>query len=300
MHQPDRYKSILDALRDGVYVVDRNRLITYWNPAAAGLSGYASGEVVGRFCFDDILQHVDAGGNNLCRNGCPLAATIVDGQPREVEVYLRHRDGRRVAVKVRAMPLRDASGRVTGAVEVFSENETELAIRRQQADLERAALSDPLTLVANRRFAEATLAVNLGEVKRLGWRLGIILADVDLFKEVNDTYGHVTGDRALRTIAATMAGAVRIYDLVARWGGEEFMVICPGIDAADLARLANRLRMLVSRSELRLDDGQSLSLSISIGATIATTDDTIESLIARADAALYRSKAEGRNRVTMG
>jgi len=97
-----------------------------------------------------------------------------------------------------------------------------------------------------------------------------------------------------------MAGAVRIYDLVARWGGEEFMVICPGIDASDLLRLANRVRTLVSRSGLRLDDGQSLSLSISIGTAVATEDDTVESLLARADAALYRSKAEGRNRVTMG
>ncbi len=298
--QADQYKDILEALRDGVYVVDRNRLITYWNPGATALTGYPAEEVVGRFCFDNILQHVDAGGKNLCRSGCPLAATIADGEPREIEVYLHHRDGQRVAVKVRSMPLRDASGRVTGAVEVFSENEAALAARRHQADLERAALSDPLTLVANRRFAERALASNLAEVKRLGWRLGVLLADVDHFKEVNDTHGHAAGDRALRTIAATMAGAVRIYDLVARWGGEEFLVLCPGIDAADLLQLANRLRVLVNRSGLRLDDGGSLPLSVSVGATVATEDDTDETLLARADAALYRSKAEGRNKVTMG
>ncbi len=298
--QADQYKSILEALRDGVYVVDRNRLITYWNPAAAALSGYPAEEVVGRFCFDNILQHVDAGGKNLCRSGCPLAATIADGEPREVEVYLRHRDGQRVAVKVRSMPLRDPSGRVVGAVEVFSENEAALAARRHQVDLERAAMSDPLTLVANRRFADGTLAANLAEVKRLGWRLGVILADVDHFKEVNDTNGHAAGDRALRSIAATMAGAVRIYDLVARWGGEEFLVLCPGTDEADLLRLANRLRVLVNRSGVRLDDGTTLPLSISVGATTARQDDSVESLVARADAALYRSKAEGRNKVTLG
>lgn len=298
--QADQYKSILEALRDGVYVVDRNRLITYWNPSATALTGYPAEEVVGRFCFDNILQHVDAGGKNLCRSGCPLAATIADGEPREVEVYLRHRDGQRVAVKVRSMPLRDASGRVTGAVEVFSENEAALAARRHQADLERAAMSDPLTLVANRRFADGALAANLAEVKRLNWRLGVILADVDHFKEVNDTNGHAAGDRALRSIAATMAGAVRIYDLVARWGGEEFLVLCPGTDEADLLRLANRLRVLVNRSGVRLDDGTTLPLSISVGATTAREDDTVETLVARADTALYRSKAEGRNKVTMG
>ena len=297
--QPDQYKSILEALQDGVYVVDRNRLITYWNPGAAALTGYAPEEVVGHFCFDNILQHVDAGGNILCRSGCPLAATIADGQPREMEVYLRHHEGQRVAVKVRAMPLRDAAGRVVGAVEVFSENEAALAARRRQAELEREALVDQVTLVANRRFAEATLASNLAEVKRLGRPLGVLLADVDHFKDVNDTHGHATGDRALRAIAATMAGAVRAYDVVARWGGEEFLVLCPGIEAPDLMRLAERLRALVERSDLRLGDGGSLALSVSIGAAAARAGDCADTLLGRADAALYRSKAEGRNRVTM-
>lgn len=298
--QPDQYKSILEALQDGVYVVDRNRLITYWNTGAAALTGYSAEEVVGRFCFDNILGHVDAEGKSLCRGGCPLAATIADGQPREIEVYLSHRDGQRVAVKVRSMPLRDVSGRVTGAVEVFSENETALAARRRQVELEQAALVDPLTRVANRRFGQQALRSNLAEVKRLGRSLGVLLADVDHFKEVNDAHGHPAGDTALRTIAATMSGAVRVYDVVARWGGEEFLILCPGIEAPDLLRLADRLLALVHRSELRLDGGASLALSISLGLTVARADDTLESVIARADAALYRSKAEGRNRLTMG
>ncbi|HSK11006.1 MAG TPA: diguanylate cyclase [Vicinamibacterales bacterium] len=298
--QPDQYKNILEALGDGVYVVDRNRLITYWNAGAAAITGYEPAAVVGRFCFDNILEHVDGEGRSLCRNGCPLAATIADGQPREMEVYLRHRDGQRVAVKVRSMPLRDGSGRVNGAVEVFAENASALAARQYQVELERAALVDQLTLVANRRFAESALASQLAEVKRLGWSFGVLLADVDRFKEVNDVHGHPAGDRALRTIAATMAGAVRAYDLVARWGGEEFLVLCPGLEASGLLALAERLRMLVERSGLRLDDGRFLPMTISIGVAGASRGDTADTLLARADAALYRSKADGRNRVTLG
>jgi diguanylate cyclase (GGDEF)-like protein len=165
--------------------------------------------------------------------------------------------------------------------------------------LERAALVDPLTGVANRRLAEASLTSHLAEVRRLGWPLGVLLADVDHFKAVNDRHGHATGDRALRTLAATMAGAVRVYDLVARWGGEEFLVLCPGLQGADLIALAQRLRALVTRSDVPLDDGGSIQLTVSVGLAVARSDDSPASLVARADAALYRSKADGRNRVTL-
>jgi len=293
--QPDRFRQILESLGDGVYVVDRNRLITYWNQAAGRLTGYGPEEVVGRFCFDNLLDHVDCRGKNMCRAGCPLAGTIEDGAPREIEAFLRHRDGQRVPVVIRAMPLRDEAGRVTGAVEVFAENREALAAREERAELQRAALIDPLTLVGNRRLADHSLASHLAEMHRLGWQFGVLLADVDGFKAVNDRHGHQVGDAALRVVAATLAGALRVYDQVARWGGEEFLVLCPGLDSAGLRALAERLRVLVERSDVPLDTGERLSVTVSVGVASAVTGDSAGTLLARADRALYRAKAEGRN-----
>jgi len=295
--RPDQYKAILDNLSEGVYFVDRARVVTYWNAGAERLTGYAAGDVVGRACFDNILAHMDERGTNLCTSGCPLHATILDGQPREMEVYLHHRDGHRVPVMVRAAPLRDEAGNILGAVETFSSNTGKVAALDRIKELEQVALLDPLTGVGNRRYADASLEARLASVHRLGWPLGVLLIDIDLFKSVNDTHGHKVGDEVLRMVARTVSGTVRSYDEVARWGGEEFVILCPGLDRKGLCAMGERLRALVEGAGLRRDD-RAVRVTISVGAALARTDDTPASLIERLDRALYASKREGRNRVT--
>jgi diguanylate cyclase (GGDEF)-like protein/PAS domain S-box-containing protein len=293
---PEQYKDILDSLSDGVYFVDRGRVVTYWNAAAERLTGYGAREVVGRACFDNILAHVDERGVNLCASGCPLHATIQDGQPREMEVYLLHRDGHRVPVLVRATPLRDRAGNILGTVETFSSNTAKVAALDRIKELERVALLDPLTGVGNRRYADVRLEGQLASMRRLGWSLGLLLIDVDAFKSFNDTYGHKVGDEVLRMVASTLSATVRSYDEVARWGGEEFVILCPGLDRDGLRAMGERLRVLVGRSVLRQHDHT--AVTISVGAALAGMDDTPASIIERIDRALYASKREGRNRVT--
>ena len=108
--------AVMDNLYDGAYYVDRGRRIRYWNRGAERLTGYADADVVGQFCFDNILNHVDGSGTALCRSLCPLAATMRDGGPREAEVFLRHREGHRVPVQVRTAPVRNRDGAVIGGV----------------------------------------------------------------------------------------------------------------------------------------------------------------------------------------
>jgi diguanylate cyclase (GGDEF)-like protein/PAS domain S-box-containing protein len=297
MIRPEQYKAILDNLSEGVYFVDRARVVTYWNTAAERLTGYAAKEVVGRACFDNILAHMDERGTNLCTSGCPLHATILDGQTREMEVYLHHRDGHRVPVVVRAAPLRDEAGNILGAVETFSSNTAKVAALDRIRELEQVALLDPLTGVGNRRYADASLEARLASMHRLGWPLGLLLIDIDAFKSVNDTHGHKVGDEVLRMVASTVSGTVRSYDEVARWGGEEFVILCPGLDRNGLHAMGERLRTLVEGSGLRLHDG-AVRVTISVGAALARGEDTPASLIERLDRALYASKREGRNRVT--
>ncbi len=117
-YETDFYKNIIDNLYDGVYFVDRDRMITYWNKGAERISGYSAGQVIGRRCRDNLLNHVTANGVELCHDHCPLAAVMEDGRPREAEVYLHHADGHRVPVMVRATALRDEGGNIVGAVEI--------------------------------------------------------------------------------------------------------------------------------------------------------------------------------------
>ena len=107
---PGFYKELLDHMSDGVYFVDRERRIQYWNEGARRLTGYSAEELMGRYCQDNILCHIDAQGRKLCVDGCPLLSTMEDGTSHEARLFLRHKQGRRIPVLVQVQPLRAADG----------------------------------------------------------------------------------------------------------------------------------------------------------------------------------------------
>lgn len=290
------YKHLLDNLSDGVYFVDRERRITYWNRGAERITGYGAHEVVGHYCWQNILQHVTGNGCQLCWGLCPLAATLRDGRQREAQVYLHHKDGYRVPVHVRVSPIRDASGAVVGAVETFSDSTAVAALEEEVVHLRQLALLDALTEVGNRRYLDIQLAARVEECRRYGWQAGVLMIDVDRFKAINDGLGHATGDAVLRMVARTLQHNIRACDVVGRWGGEEFLVLMRAPSAAELHALAERLRALVAQSTIE-HDGQTVRVTISIGMTLARPDDTPAALLARVDELMYRAKQAGRDRV---
>jgi diguanylate cyclase (GGDEF)-like protein len=184
------------------------------------------------------------------------------------------------------------------AVETFHEIGDKVAALEQVRQLQELVYLDPLTRIANRRFLQATLEARIAERGRYGWPFGIIMMDVDHFKAVNDTYGHEVGDRVLKTVARTLRAATRSYDVVGRWGGEEFLAVVANATAADLASVGERYRALVESSDVPLD-GVSLRVTISAGAAVAQDTDDAASAVERADRLLYMSKTNGRNRVTL-
>lgn len=291
--------AVLDNVSDGIYFVDRQRRILYWNRAAERITGFTSREVIGRSCKDNILNHCDEAGVILCGSGCPLLNTIRDGEPREAHVFLHHRDGHRLPVCVRAAALRAESGEVIGAVETFYDDAALLDSRRRADDMRRASLSDPLTGVGNRRLGESVLVGWIGQYTRFERPFGLLYIDIDDFKRVNDRFGHQAGDEAIRLIARTLMAATRPSDEVIRWGGDEFVIVLGDADAETLSTVAQRMRMLVNRTRLVVNE-QLVPLSISSGGTLAAPGDTEEAIMARADALLYESKRAGRDRVTLG
>jgi diguanylate cyclase (GGDEF)-like protein len=166
--------------------------------------------------------------------------------------------------------------------------------------VERQALVDGLTGLANRRQADETLASELARAQRLGGPVALILADVDDFKTVNDRYGHPTGDIVLRDLAETLRETVREIDTAARWGGEEFAVILPSTDLEGAAQVAERVRVALSEREILSTDGVPLHVTASFGASAASGSTTLVELIETADEALYRAKRAGKNRVYAG
>ncbi len=293
------FSAIIDNLYDGLYFVDTNRKITYWNKAAEKISGFSAAEVVGKSCADNILTHVDSEGRSLCLGLCPLAQCIKDGQPREAELYLHHKDGHRVPVSIRISVLKDDLGNIIGGVELFTDISNQKASELRVKELEKMAMLDKLTQLANRNFLEKELESRFQEHKRYQVPFGILFMDIDHFKKFNDTYGHDVGDQVLKFVAQTFTTSSRPFDLYGRWGGEEFIGIIRNITEKDLLHLGNKLRILVQNSYLP-HDGDKLQVTISCGATMVGADDTIDSLVKRADTLLYESKKAGRNRLTLG
>lgn len=293
---PTLYREVLDNLYDGVYFLDLQRKIFFWSKGAERITGYLAADVMGRSCADDILCHLDPQGRNLCRDGCPAAEVLNDGQRREAEVFLLHKNGFRKPVRIRVAPIQDASGQIVGAMEIFSDDASPESLRRRVALLEKLSSLDPLTHLPNRRSMEASIASRLAETQRYGVTFGVLFIDIDHFKSVNDTYGHETGDHVLRLVAKTLARSLRPFDLSGRWGGEEFLALILNVDAAHLGVVAERVRVLIAETRIPRGD-QYLSVSVSIGATLARADDSLEMLLDRADQCMYRSKMAGRNRV---
>jgi diguanylate cyclase (GGDEF)-like protein/PAS domain S-box-containing protein len=296
----DHFEEVLQSLYDGVYVMDRSRRITFWNRSAERISGYSASEVTGRRCSENVLTHVGEDGCRLCLGKCPAAKAMEDGKENETRVYLHHKSGFRLPVMIRVSPLRDARGEVIGAVEIFSDNSLLDTSLKKIRDLETQAFSDALTELPNRRYAEITLGTRQDQADRYGLAgFGVIFADVDRFKSVNDTYGHETGDLVLRMVAGTLKYGVRDGDVVCRWGGEEFVAIVGTDEERVISDVAERLRALIAQSSL--DTARDvLRVTASFGATMRKAGEDAGVAVKRADALMYASKQNGRNRVTVG
>lgn len=293
------YEMLLENLFDGVYFVDLNNRILIWNKGAERITGYTKAEVIGSCCSQNILRHIDDTGNELCCGNCPLAATLHDGEAREEQVYLHHKLGHRVPVSVRISPVRDDTGAIVGGIEIFTENSNALQVLKELETVKKEAYLDVLTGIGNRRYGEMTLDTRIYEWHVHEMPFGIIFLDIDHFKDFNDRYGHKTGDEVLAMVAKTVTGLLRRFDTVARWGGEEFVVILGNVTEEVLHEVAERIRTMVKRSFLMAGTDK-LTVTVSLGATLAHLDDTPMAIVSRADALMYASKTAGRNRVTVG
>lgn len=292
------YRILLDNLYDGVYFVRPDRTIVYWNESAERMTGFTKAELIGKHCWEDVLMHVNDKGVNLCMEHCPLEKAISEGIMVEGEAYFHHKEGHRLPVLVRVSPIRDGSGTIIGAVQIFSDNSPKVELAEKVEKMEKMALLDPLTRIGNRRYGNLSLAAKLNEWQRYGWPFGVLFMDIDHFKEMNDLYGNHFGDRVLKIVATTMINVIRSSDYISRWGGEEFVVLIPNVDREHLLYVADKVRLLVEKSNIFLPE-KNIGVTISVGATLARKDDTDGTLIERADELMHKSKTEGRNRVSI-
>ncbi|MCS7261852.1 MAG: sensor domain-containing diguanylate cyclase [Aquificaceae bacterium] len=267
-------QAVLSLTNAGVVVLDSLGRIKLFNTPALEMLGYAPEELSGK------VFHTMVSRDELP----PLLDTSYRG-----EASLVRKDGETLQVELTVNPIKVAH--FTEGVVLSFHDITER--KEREKDLYYRASHDLLTGLFNRWYAEDFCRKEIAQARRQGSALSLLLIDVDDFKAVNDAYGHAVGDQVLKALAQTLKSSLRDYDLLARWGGEEFLVLLSGDGLGSALATAERLR---SRVEGSSHPGLP-SVSVSIGVATYRKGDTFETLLERADRALYRAKEQGKNRV---
>jgi diguanylate cyclase (GGDEF)-like protein/PAS domain S-box-containing protein len=289
------HDDIIPYLYEGVYVVNQQRKIIFWNEGSQRITGYSAKEVMGSFCYHNILQHVDESGKQLCFQGCPLHKTLDDGIVNEAHVFLKHKGGYRVPVMVKTLPIYDEKNNIVAAIEVFTDERFQKQIYDENLELKDKLSIDPLTKIANRQYFDFQIIKRIDEARVFKGVFGLLLIDIDHFKNINDTYGHLIGDEILKIVANSLSSNVGSQDIISRWGGEEFVGIINVDSLEELSKIAEKLRILVMESKYELNKEKSISVTISIGGTLYQENDDAKNLVERADKNMYFSKQNGRN-----
>jgi diguanylate cyclase (GGDEF)-like protein/PAS domain S-box-containing protein len=223
---------------------------------------------------------------------CPIS--LVKSDHTKARVIHKHisADGTPMYVEVIATPIFNEQGELTRIIESHRDITERIETETQLREL---AATDGLTKVYNRTKFDEELQIRFDLSRASHQLLGLIMLDIDHFKQINDTHGHDVGDLALKELVQVLRNHIRKKDLLARWGGEEFMLLTSGISLADLETMAEHLRASVEKHTFPMVG----RVTASFGVTLLAHQDSIESLLKRVDSALYQSKLKGRNRVTL-
>lgn len=290
---------ILENLYDGFFILDSDLHVSVWNYGMEQLYGKSIGKTLGQSWTSSHIEYLDIRENRLSEADYPVNKVLKFKEPQTTVVKIKRQEGQLNEIEVQAMPIFDHHGKLHGIIEIHRN----LSETREQSakvrDLKIAASRDALTGVINRGELESQLAKLLvnhtdGEMDQV---FSVIFLDVDHFKSVNDTYGHTVGDNVLIELTQLLEKETYSGEVIGRYGGEEFVLLCPETDIDSAYKKAERLRMAIAGCrEGALGECR---ITSSFGITESVCGDSVESILRRADEALYASKENGRNRTTV-
>ncbi|HUP91194.1 MAG TPA: sensor domain-containing diguanylate cyclase [Solimonas sp.] len=290
-HDPEAYAQMVRTVTAyGIYLIDPDGKVRSWNQGAANISGFAEREVIGH-------PYASLFSEAALRDGAAAKTLNFARSNRHCrdEHKRRRKNGEEFLAECTLDAVRDVDGRILGFVEVFHDVTEQ---KRREERLYQRATRDPLTGLYNRGHFTELATQELERARRFSEPLSVALLDIDHFKKVNDTHGHEAGDRAIQAIARCCTEGIRKIDFVGRIGGEEFVLVLPRANKEPAFEMAQRLRLKVTEVRLAGTDGQEFTLAVSIGiASLRPNTRDLAELLRNADAALYRAKREGRNRV---
>ncbi|WP_417666101.1 diguanylate cyclase [Pseudidiomarina sp.] len=285
-------EQILDSLPEGVVGIDINGLCTFVNPVALKALGYDDEQDIIGKPSHALFHHSHPNGEPFALADCQIHKAIKAHRPlKNWRDTFWTKANTCFPVEVSVTPLMSETNTDFGGVFIFRDISEQLKIEQ---NLKRAAEHDQLTGAYNRRFGDSILRAELERSQRYGVPASLLIFDIDLFKEVNDSFGHLAGDAVLKNLVTLTQNRLRESDVLIRWGGEEFLVLLPNTDLSGAMQFAESLRKSIH--ETTFSDVVT-NISVSIGVCAASSGDDLDAWILRVDKALYKAKENGRNQV---
>ncbi len=293
------------------FVIDREHRVTHWNRACEAMTGVSAKEMLGTrdqwrpfypsqrpLMADLILDGASEGTVEQLYRGKYRPSQVVAGA-FEAEDYFPNFGAGGKWLYFTAAPLRNRAGEAVGAIETLQDfterRRTEIALKESEERYRMLSVTDALTGLFNSRHFYERLHAEVERAQRYGRPLSLIILDADNFKRVNDTYGHLQGDRVLQVLAGVISHSLRRTDSAFRYGGEEFAILMPEAEMEAAVMVAERLRRCFHETPIMPADGGSLSCSVSVGVTQLNPGESVESFIRRADDGAYQAKRRGKN-----
>lgn len=286
------FRYIIDHMSIGAYLVRPDRKILYWNHAAEQITGYSEKWIVGKTCPESQLLHLNKDGVPLCETFCPLLRTLETGKAHREKLWARHKDNYRILLEVIMIPIRDKTGNIIGAAELFDRVSKEQYSENMVKSLYDAATHDPVSGLSGRRYMENYLKYKISEYRLFNIPFAVLFMDIDEFHQFNNLHGHDAGDRVLKTFGDAVSAGLRGTDVLGRWGGDEFLAVASVREPKDVQGLVNRMRAITQHLQVQSRTGDTLSVRLSVGITIVREQDDVDSIVDRADQYMYRAKKD--------
>jgi diguanylate cyclase (GGDEF)-like protein/PAS domain S-box-containing protein len=295
LNDPEIYQAVLEGLETGVYLVDRNRRIRFWNKGAEQITGYLRQDVVGRFLRDHLLATGDGVKDFDSDPDDPINLAFRDGKASILDVSILHKDGYRVPVVLRTHPIRNPRGVVVGASESFEKNRSASDSTRRQSGPPSLSCLDSITGVATQSLLETQIREHLIAYADSGIHFGVLLVQLD---QLRASRGPGVIPTTLRIVAQTLENCLRPTDIVGTWGENQFISLLPECRESEVVLVGERVRRMIGRSEIEWW-GDTFSVTSPVGGAGVRPGDTLELLIARAEASIHESIVNGGNCVTV-
>jgi len=281
-----RIRAIVEAANDCIMITSEEGVIESCNPAVTEIFGYSPKEVLGKHINILAAEPHRSAINQYVRNYLETGKKKIIGSRLEVEG--QHEDGTPFPLELSVSEI------MVGETRSFVGIMRDLTERKKAENiLEELASTDPLTSLFNRRKLNEFLEQEISRAKRYKTDFSVIMIDIDHFKNINDTYGHQEGDRVLKALGMRVKDTIRESDILARWGGEEFMILAVNTDLPNAQIVAEKIRTDIEIQHV----ADIVEFTVSVGVTQFKDSDDVASLVDRVDKALYQAKKEGRNRV---